>query len=254
MASRLAGHARLLRELHVPGRPLVLPNAWDAASARLVVAAGFPAVATTSGGVARALGYEDHEQTPPEEMLAAVARIARAVDVPVTADLESGYGLPPAELVDGLLDAGAVGLNLEDTDHAKSGLRDPGEQAGRLAAVRDAATARGVDVVLNARVDVVLEGVDGDPVEAILARARAYLEAGASCVYPILLADEEALARVVRELGAPVNALLLPNGPSLARLAELGLARVSLGTGLERAATAFLRGRLERLASGGSPF
>src|SRR5262245_61150949 len=120
--SQTAGRCDLLRSLHRPGDPLLLPNAWDVATARAVVAAGFPVVATTSAGVAAALGYEDHHGAPAEEMLAAAARIARGVDVPVTVDAEGGYGMEPAELVDALLSAGAAGCNLEDTDHAAGGL------------------------------------------------------------------------------------------------------------------------------------
>src|SRR5690348_16886140 len=121
----LQSQCDLLRSLHRPGTPLLLPNAWDAATARAVVAAGFPVVATTSGGVAGALGYEDHHGAPADEMLAAAARIVRSVDVPVTVDAEGGYGLEPAELVAALRTAGAAGCNLEDTDHAAGRLRDP---------------------------------------------------------------------------------------------------------------------------------
>src|SRR5512133_2158341 len=128
----------LLRSLHRPGAPLLLPNAWDVATARAVVAAGFPVVATTSGGVAATLGYEDHHGAPADEMLAAAARIARSVEVPVTVDAEGGYGLSPAELVAALRAAGAAGCNLEDSDHAAGRLRDPDEHAGWLAAVRRA--------------------------------------------------------------------------------------------------------------------
>src|SRR5213593_2736669 len=119
----------LLRSLLVPVRPLVLANAWDAASARAVVAAGFPVVATSSGAVAAALGYEDEQGAPAQEMLAAAARIVRAVDVPVTVDVEAGYGLSPGDLVDALIEAGAAGCNLEDTDHATGDLVDAGRHA-----------------------------------------------------------------------------------------------------------------------------
>src|ERR687895_700753 len=138
-AADLQSRCDLLRSLHVPGEPLLLPNAWDAATAKAVVAAGFPVVATTSAGVAAALGYEDHEGAPGEEMLAASARIARAVDVPVTVDAEAGYGLEPAELVAALKRAGAAGCNLEDTDHSTGALRDPAEHAAWLRRVLEAA-------------------------------------------------------------------------------------------------------------------
>src|ERR1041385_1311854 len=152
----LQSRCDLLRSLHRPGDPLLLPNAWDVATARAVVAAGFPVVATSSGAVAAALGYEDHEGAPAEEMLAAAARIARGVDVPVTVDAEAGYGMEPAALVAALRDAGAAGCNLEDTDHATETRRDPGGHAEWLRAVRQAAEAEGYPLVLNARVDVFL--------------------------------------------------------------------------------------------------
>src|SRR3954447_13462462 len=144
----------VLRSLHRPGAPLLLPNAWDVATARAVVAAGYPVVATTSGGVAETLGYEDHEGAPGDEMLAAAARIAGGVDVPVTVDAEAGYGMRPAELVAALRSAGAAGCNLEDTDHAGGVLRDRDRHAEWLRAVRQAASDDGYGLVINARVDV----------------------------------------------------------------------------------------------------
>ncbi len=231
--------AAALRDLHVPGDPLILPNAWDAGTARIVERAGFRAVATTSSGVAEALGYEDGEQTPVEEMLAAVARVARAVALPVTADMEAGYGLDDAELARRVAAAGAAGLNLEDSDHAHHPALVPAHRhAARIARIK--ATA---DLVVNARVDVHLRGGATD--EA-LARARAYRDAGADCVYPIGVADEATIAAFV-ELGVPVNILLRPGAPSIARLAELGVARVSLGHFLHAEMMAALEQRLEQL-------
>ena len=139
----LEGRCELLRSLHRPGDPLLLPNAWDVATARAVVAAGFPVVATTSGGVAATLGYEDHEGAPVDEMLAAAARIARGVDVPVSVDVEAGYGMEPAELVAALRSVGAAGCNLEDTDHAAGRLRDSDRHAAWLSAVRRTASDEG---------------------------------------------------------------------------------------------------------------
>jgi 2-methylisocitrate lyase-like PEP mutase family enzyme len=232
--------AAALRALHVPGDPLVLPNAWDAGTARLVERAGFPAVATTSSGVADALGYADGEQTPLAEVLALVGRVTRAVAVPVTADMEAGFGLPGDQLAARVRAAGAVGLNLEDTDHPrKPALVDADRHAERIAAIK-----RGGDVVLNARVDVQLRGgarADG------LARARLYADAGADCVYPIGIASEEDIAAYV-ELGVPVNVLLAPPAPPLARLAALGVARVSLGGQLHEEAMVALLARLGTLA------
>src|SRR5690242_19482029 len=182
----LSGECQLLRSLHRPGAPLLLPNVWDVATARAVVAAGFPVVATSSGAVAATLGYEDHHGAPADEMLAAAARIARSVDVPVTIDAEGGYGLSPAELVAALHATGAAGCNLEDTDHAAGRLRDPVEHAGWVAAVRQAAAYDGYPLVINARVDVFVgpffSGAGPGTQEALLPealrRARAYLEAG----------------------------------------------------------------------------
>jgi len=252
-----AVRAEVLRRLHSGPEPLVLPNAWDPPSARVVARAGFGAVATSSAAVGEVLGYADHEQTPPAEMLDAVARVAAAVDVPVTADLEAGYGLEAADLARRVLATGAVGLNLEDTDHAAGALADPEQHAGYLARVKEAAREEGVDLVLNARVDVFLHA-QGDPADVLdeaLARARAYVEAGADCVYPILLTDEDVLSAFVtqaRAMGAPVNALLTRGSPSLTQLAGLGVRRVSLGPGLWRSALAYSGALAEALAAGDS--
>jgi len=229
----LADHCARLRALHVPGDPLVLPNAWDVASARAVVAAGFPVVATTSSGVAQALGYEDEENGPPEEMLAVGARIARAVDVPVTVDAEAGYGMGPGDLVEALSGAGAAGCNLEDSDHAAGRITEINTQAERLAAIRAAADDRGFGLVINARVDVFLRDRERPQMELVdeaASRARAYLEAGADCVYPIFLGQRDAIAAFVDATRGPVNILGLPTAPSRDELAGLGVARISYGS------------------------
>src|SRR3712207_1393987 len=231
-----------LRTLHRRGDPLLLPNAWDVATARAVVAAGFPVVATTSGGVAGALGYEDHEGAPADEMLAAAARIVNGVDVPVTVDAEAGYGMEPAELVAALRSAGAAGCNLEDTDHAAGGLRDEDRHAEWLRAVRQASSEDGYPLVINARVDVFVgpflagagPGTQEELVPEALRRANACLEAGVDCVFPIILWESDALRRFTSEVQGPVNVMRLPQAPSLAELAELGVARVSWGTLLHR--------------------
>jgi 2-methylisocitrate lyase-like PEP mutase family enzyme len=252
--TELQSRCDLLRSLQRPGAPLLLPNAWDVATARAVVAAGFPVVATTSGGVAPTLGYEDHEGAPAEEMLAAAARIARGVDVPVTVDAEAGYGMEPDELVAALRSAGAAGCNLEDTDHSAGSLRDPQRHAEWLRAVRQAASEDGYGLVINARVDVFLgpwlagagPGTQEELVPEALRRANAYLDAGVDSVYPIALWEEDALRRFISEVRGPVNVLHLPHGPSLAELAALGVARVSWAVLLYREAM----GRFEeRLAS-----
>jgi 2-methylisocitrate lyase-like PEP mutase family enzyme len=244
----------MLRSLHRAGDPLLLPNAWDVATARAVVAAGFPVVATTSGGVAGTLGYEDHEGAPGHEMLAAAARIARGVDVPVTVDAEAGYGMEPAELVAALRSAGAAGCNLEDTDYAAGSLRDPDRHAEWLTAVRRAASEDDYPLVINARVDVFVPGflagagpgTQAELVPDALRRANAYLEAGADCVYPIALWEAEALRHFTSEVGGPVNITRLPLAPSLAELSALGVARVSWATLLYREAMAHFA---EQLAS-----
>jgi 2-methylisocitrate lyase-like PEP mutase family enzyme len=234
----LQSRCDLLRSLHRPGDPLLLPNAWDLATARAVVAAGFPVVATTSGGVAATLGYEDHEGAPGDEMLAAAARIARGVEVPVTVDAEAGYGMEPAELVAGLRSMGAAGCNLEDSDYAAGGLRDPARHAEWLGAVRQAASEDGYPLVINARIDVFLHpflagagaGTQEELVPDALMRANAYLEAGVDCVFPITLWETDALRRFISEVRGPVNVIRLPQAPPLAELAALGVARVSWGT------------------------
>ncbi|PZT76221.1 MULTISPECIES: isocitrate lyase/PEP mutase family protein [unclassified Streptomyces] len=238
-----------LRALHrgrAPGDPLVLPGPWDAASARAFADAGFPALATPSAGVAASLGYEDGS-TPAGEMFAAVARIVRAVSVPVSADIEAGYGLPAGELVERLLAAGAVGCNLEDT--VDGVLVAAERQADRLAAVRAAA---GDALFVNARIDTFVTGVpDGtDPEAETLRRARLYAEAGADCLYPIL-APEAVFGLLAGALpGLPVNALARPDGPGPRRLGELGATRITFGPGLQRRADAAVReiaGGLRRL-------
>jgi 2-methylisocitrate lyase-like PEP mutase family enzyme len=227
-----------LRAMHAGPRPLILPNVWDPVSARAFAAAGFAALATSSSAVAATLGFRDGA-TPAHEMFAAIARIARSVDVPVTADVENGYGLPPAELVRVLADRGVAGCNLEDSDPVSRTLVEPAQQADYLAAVRAEA---GLDLVINARVDVYVRGVadrDEDSADDIaIGRANAYLAAGADCTYPIL-APPSALARLVERIGGPVNAMYVPGGPPLADLAALGVARITFGGGLHaRAARA----------------
>ncbi|GLI02382.1 isocitrate lyase/PEP mutase family protein [Phytohabitans aurantiacus] len=232
----LAARAAALRALHRPGDPLVLANAWDAASARATQAAGFAAVATSSAAVAEVLGYADGETTPAGEMLDAVARIVRAVEVPVTADLERGYRMRPAELVERLAATGAVGCNLEDSDPGTGKMVDPGEQADFLAAVRAAAVEAGFDLVVNARIDVYMPEVAGVLDEAV-ARAERYLAAGADCVYPIGATDADVPA-LVEAVGGRVNVLARAGGPRIADLAAQGVARVSHGSGLFRATAA----------------
>ncbi len=201
---------RALHHDRAAGDPLVLPGPWDAASARVLADAGYPALAIPSAGVAASLGYEDGA-TPPDEMFAAVARIVRAVSVPVSADVEGGYGLAPRELVGRLLEAGAVGCNLEDSD-GPAALKDPRRHADWLAEVRAEA---GEALFINARVDTFLFGT-GDPADAVQ-RARLYVAAGADCVYPIL-APPQVLPQLREGISGPINMAADPDRDSVAEL------------------------------------
>ncbi len=248
--------ANRLRALHHARRPLVLPNAWDVGSALAVERGGAQAIATSSSGVAAAFGYPDGEAIPAEEMLLMVLRIAGAVHAPVTADLESGYGLAPVVLVDELLRAGAAGLNLEDTDRSGPAPVLSGLEAGaeRIAAVRRAAKGAGVPIVINARIDCFLRGSGelAERLEDAIARARAYLAAGADCVYPIALDDAASIGRFVRRVDGPVNILLRPGAPSLRECRKLGVRRLSVGGGLWRQSLATTESVTRRLMSGDS--
>ena len=233
---RRMSKTEIFRALHSrrrPDDPLVLAGAWDAVSAGVFADAGFPALATPSAGVAASLGYADGK-TPALEMFAAVSRIARAVDVPVSADVEDGYGLAPRELVARLLEAGVVGCNLEDSRGEV--LKDPHEHADWLAEV--CAVADG-NLFVNARIDTFVRGVASP--EAVIERAALYVAAGADCVYPIL-APPVALPLLRAGIKGPINVFGHPqDGPTPADLGTLGATRVTFGPGMQRCATAALR-------------
>ena len=252
MESALALRADALRALHHRARPLVLANAWDARSARLVVAAGFPVVATSSAALVASLGYEDGSQADPDAVFAALARITRAVDVPVTADIEDGYGLPAAELAQRLVHAGAVGCNLEDSDHGPgSEPLVPAEQfAARVSALKAGGRELGVDLVVNARVDVHVRqaGPPETRLDEALRRSRLYLAAGADCVYPITVSDEETARALIAGTPGPVNLLARPDPADVTRLASYGAARISVGSGLARLADQRISEVAEQLA------
>jgi 2-methylisocitrate lyase-like PEP mutase family enzyme len=237
----------VLRALHDrtdASDPLVIPNVWDAVSARVFAEAGHPALASSSAAVAAVLGYPDGGVTPADEMFGALARIVRAVDVPVTVDVEDGYGLPPVELVERLLAVGAAGCNLEDSDHRSGTLKDARAHADRLAEVTAAADGR---LVVNARVDSYLHGDRGT--ERAIGRALLYTEAGAEVVYPIL-APVALLRELADAVTVPLNALYLPGGPDPAELGRLGAARVTFGGGLHQRATDALHDIARSLTSG----
>jgi 2-methylisocitrate lyase-like PEP mutase family enzyme len=248
--AELAARAETLRGLHRKGQPVVMANCWDAGSAKVVVEAGFPAVATTSSGVSLALGWADGERTPPEEMFAAVGRIARTLEVPLSADLEGGYRLAPEDFVKRMLQAGAVGCNLEDTNHAGGEpLKDVSQHTDYLRQVKQAAKAQGVDIVLNARVDVFIRQV-GDPSERVqmaVERGKRYLEAGADCIFPFGVREEASIAALIQGIPGPVNIFAAPEAPPLSRLAELGVARISLAGRLYRSAMAHLKQEIEAI-------
>ena len=250
--------ALTFRQLHRGPKTLLLPNVWDVASARLVEEAGYPALATTSAGVAFSLGYPDGQKISREEMLARVARIVKAVRVPVTADAEAGYGNRPqdaAATAKGVIEAGAVGMNFEDgTGDATHPLADLSLQLEKIHAIREATSKPEVRLVLNARTDVYLDTV-GEPekrYELALQRAFAYRDAGADCVFVPGVRDPDTIARLVKDLKCPLNILAVLGSPPVAELEKLGVARVSLGSGPMRATMGLLRRLAEELKTSGT--
>ncbi|MER5664800.1 isocitrate lyase/PEP mutase family protein [Streptomyces mirabilis] len=260
--------ALAFRALHIPGRPLVLPNAWDTASARLVEEADAAAVATTSAGLAWDLGTADGDRLDRDRALGAVARVAAAVRVPVSADIESGYAKDAAGVGDtirAVLAAGAVGVNIEDAlyggegddgegvgdgDGGRGPLRPVAEQAERIAAARAAADAAGVPLFINARIDTVLRGAGG--VEETLERAAAFLAAGADGIFVPGAVDPGTVKSLVAGVEGPLNVLVGPGAPSVAELAALGVARISTGSSIAQAAHAVVRRAARELLSAGT--
>ena len=253
-----ADKALRFRERHRGPGVLVLPNAWDVASARIFEEAGFPAVATTSAGIAFSLGYPDGERIPRGEMFARIARITRAVQVPVTADIEAGYGPTPehaATATRELIHAGAVGMNLEDASgDPDQPLIDLAIAVDKIAAVRGVAAELRVPVVVNARTDVYLRrgGDPGTQFSEALRRLIAYRDAGADCVFAPGLKDAETIGRLVKDVQCPLNILAVPGTPPIPELEKLGVARVSLGSGPMRATLGLLRRMAEELKATGT--
>jgi 2-methylisocitrate lyase-like PEP mutase family enzyme len=246
---RLAQRAVTLLDLHRPGDPVVLPTVWDAWSANLGVDAGFAALTVGSHPVADSVGKPDGEGMAFDDLLARVAQITAAVDVPVSVDVESGYGEPARRLIDGLLGVGAVGFNIEDTVHREGKrLRSVQEHADLVGRLRAAADTTGVHVVINARTDLFLrnDGDDGDRVDRAIARLRAAAEAGADVLYPVGRHDAATLRRLTSELPLPVNAIAVPDQDDPASFGPLGVGRISFGPFWQAALTARSREILQR--------
>jgi 2-methylisocitrate lyase-like PEP mutase family enzyme len=250
--------AEQFRRLHNAPEILVLPNAWDAASARIYEQVGFRAVATTSSGVATALGYADGEQISREMLVEAVTRITRVIACPLTVDMESGYGTNIDEVlqtVKMLIAAGAVGINIEDsTKQAVPTLVDIAFQTDLIRAIRELASTMDIPLVINARTDAFLLRV-GDTTEQFaqaVQRANAYRQAGADCLYPIIVRDANTIRGLVQAIDGPVNILARPGAPTIPELAQLGVARVTFGGGLTRAALGHLRRVAQELFTSGT--
>lgn len=251
-------YAETFRDLHVTrGDPLVLPNAWDCASALIFEAEGFPVVGTTSAGIAASHGVPDGEQLSLDEMLAAVERIAHAVDLPVSADMEAGYGDSPdavAETVRRTIEAGAIGINLEDgTDGPNGPLLDMDVHVSKIRAARAAANDEDIPLLINGRTDVFWRDVGEDTTQVGRAaeRCNAYLDAGSDCVFVPGVTTSETIGALVDAIDGPLNVLGGPGAPSISALGELGVARVSVGSGPVRATLADLRRVADELLNDG---
>jgi 2-methylisocitrate lyase-like PEP mutase family enzyme len=237
-------NATTFNDLHVPGRPLLIANAWDAGSARLIESCGAAAIATTSAGLAWARGYPDGDALPPSVLATAVAEIARTISVPLSVDAESGYSDDPkavAEVIRAIVDAGGVGINIED------GGSPPDLLVAKIEAARSAAASAGVHLFVNARVDVYLRGLvpTERAVDETIARAARYREAGADGIFAPAVTHPEHIRSIADAVGLPLNVLVVPGLPSVAELATLGVARISAGSGIAQVAA----GLVHRLAT-----
>ncbi|WP_333889908.1 isocitrate lyase/phosphoenolpyruvate mutase family protein [Mycolicibacterium gadium] len=247
----LKERADSLLALHQPGNPVVLPTVWDAWSAKLAVDAGFAALTIGSHPMADSIGKEDGEVMSFDDVVTRVAQITAAVGVPISVDIESGYGESPSRLINGLLEAGAVGLNIEDTVHKEGKrLRSSGEHAELVGALRKAADDAGVHVVLNARTDLFLrqDGDESDRVQRAIARLEEAAAAGADSLYPVGRHDPETMRRLTSELPLPVNAIALPEADDSASFGPLGVGRISFGPFLQRALSVHATEILQRWA------
>jgi 2-methylisocitrate lyase-like PEP mutase family enzyme len=245
-AADQAAKVEAFRALHRGPRLLLMANAWDAITARLFEAEGFAAVATTSGGVSWAVGYADGEAAPWDEVVGQTTRIARAVAVPVTADIEGGFGATPEAVgrsITDIIGAGAVGVNLEDGMPGPTPIRPVDDAVARIRAAREAARAAGVPIVINARVDVFIKqiGDEAGRFDEAIRRGQAYLAAGADCIYPIALRDPATIERLAQALDAPININVRAGYPSVAELEALGVRRVTTATALTLVALSAIR-------------
>ncbi len=232
--------ASALLALHQPGNPAILPTVWDAWSAKTVVEAGFTALTVGSHPVADSVGKPDGEGMTFDDLTTRVAQITAAVDAPISVDIESGYGESAARLIDGLLSAGAVGLNIEDTVHSEGGrIRTDEEHAALVGELRKAAEAAGVHVVINARTDLFLRqvGAESDRFERAVRRLKLAADAGADSLYPVGRHDDDTYRRLAEELPLPINAIALPGQDDPARFGPLGVGRISFGPFLQAALT-----------------
>jgi 2-methylisocitrate lyase-like PEP mutase family enzyme len=251
-----AGKAAAFRALHAGPRALVMANAWDAMTARMFEAEGFPAIATTSGGVAGALGFRDGEGAPWDEVVGQTMRIARAVSVPVTADIEGGFGATPRAVgrsITDILGAGAVGVNLEDSIPGQGAMRTMEDAVARIQAARAAGHVSGVPIVINARVDLFIRHVgEGEAqLNEAIERGRAYLAAGADSIYPIGLRDEPTIKRLADALQCPININVRAGHPTVAALEALGVRRITTATSLTMLALTVVRDAVRDIRANG---
>jgi len=250
--------AEKLRALHSGPEALLLPNVWDVATARIIEDAGFPAIATSSAGIAFAQGFPDGQRIPVDRMMSAIAAIAAAVSVSVTADVEAGYGTTPESAVTtarNVIEAGAVGMNFEDaTGDPAHPLADLSLHLERIRAIRETVSKSGVPLFLNARTDVYLlqVGEAANRYDKTVKRLRAFHDAGADCVFVPGLRDAPTIGQLVADLKCPLNILAGPGSPSVAELLSLGVKRISLGSGPMRAAMGFLRQLAQELKTTGT--
>jgi 2-methylisocitrate lyase-like PEP mutase family enzyme len=238
--------AEAFRAMHRGSELLILPNAWDVPSARVFEEAGFPAVATSSAGMMASLGYPDGEAMPRRELVAVTGRIAKSLSVPLSADVVAGFGATPREVmatVRKVVEAGAIGVNLEDARPSGAGLFALTAQVRKIESLRRLQRSLGIPFVINARTDVIRHG-SGPPKQRFreaIRRSISYRDAGADCVYPMGLTDADSIGTFVRELACPVNVMIRPGLPSLGKLQELGVKRVSFGPAASYATMGLLR-------------